>query len=656
MSRVKSFLLAGSFLFLGGCSSHAQEPEPSTSQPESLSQGDVSSDALNDGQIRALTQNSQGSDVASRLDMWLSLVQASTPPSARAYADFLDMTPAWPERAAMLARYQQALATRTSDAELPQLCPREPLTGVQAFVRCATLLPDAASQARRIWRNGADRETDESLILAQYSAALTPDDRWARFQRQIRTRQFTAAGRQIALLPPSKQAGARALVALLSNAADAEVQFVSLPAAVQAEPQIMIARLRQMRRASDLAGAYALWQSGGFAAQKAAPSSDWTTERLGLARAFLVQGSVPQARVLADDTTLGTNATAGLEARFLRGWLDLRFLRNPALAREAFAPLARQTSLITRSRGAYWLGRTYEAEGNRAQAQAAWRQAASMPTTYYGQLALAAMAGQDNTLLPNGSDVPGLSQALARLPVLQSGAISRADLIEAARLLHERGDDDHAREFLMLGYTQVQDAPGQAALARFALSIGSLEPAVFAARRTGRLGTALYPEGWPVLDAAQAEGDALPRGLALGVARQESSFDAHVSSPAKAIGLMQLQSGTAKDVARRAGLSGLDTSIAGLRDPATNLTLGRTYLSQLLARFDNVVPLVLSAYNAGPHRTDQWLASLPLPQPLTQEGMIDWIESLPYEETRSYIQRVEENMALYRVLETNQHG
>ena len=129
-----------------------------------------------------------------------------------------------------------------------------------------------------------------------------------------------------------------------------------------------------------------------------------------------------------------------------------------------------------------------------------------------------------------------------------------------------------------------------------------------------------------------------------------------MSSPAKAIGLMQLQSGTAKDVARRAGLSGLDTSIAGLRDPATNLTLGRTYLSQLLARFDNVVPLVLSAYNAGPHRTDQWLASLPLPQPLTQEGMIDWIESLPYEETRSYIQRVEENMALYRVLETNQHG
>jgi len=650
MLRVKSLLLAGTFLLLGGCSSHAQEPEATAPSSETLGTADTAQDALTPA------VPTRFDNVASRLDMWLALVEASTPPSARAYADFLDITPAWPERGTMVARYQAALATRASDAELPTLCPREPLTNVQAFIRCASLLPDATSQARRIWRNGADRETDSSLILAEYSAALIPDDHWARFQRQLRTRQFSAATRQVPLLAPQKQALASALIALASNAADAEVQFVSLPPSLQSDPQVLLARLRQMRRAGDLAGAYALWQSTGFAAQKAAPSADWTTERLGLARAFLMQGNVPQARSLADDATLAPPITASLEARFLRGWIDLRFLKNPSQAREAFTPLSRQTSLITKSRGYYWLGRAYAAEGDTAQAGSAYRQAAAMPTTYYGQLALAAMAGRDDTLLPGGGDVPGLAQALNNIPALASGPVSRADLVEAARLLHNRGDDDHAREFLMLGYSQVQDAAGQAALARFALSIDSYEPAVFAARRTGRLGSALYPEGWPVLDAAQAEGDALPRGLALGVARQESSFDAHVVSPAKAIGLMQLQTGTARDVARRGGLAGLDTSASGLRDPATNLTLGRTYLAQLLARFGNVVPLVLSAYNAGPHRTDQWLASLPLPQPLTQDGLIDWIESLPYEETRSYIQRVEENMALYRVLETGAHG
>ncbi|WP_438382491.1 lytic transglycosylase domain-containing protein [Asaia sp. BMEF1] len=650
MSRVKSFLLTGSLLLLAGCSSHAQEQESPSTAPDALSQSDSAAETFTTPAIAA------SGDVASRLDQWLALVQATTPPSARAYADFLDQTPSWPERAVMMARYQQALATRTSDAELPQLCPREPLTGVQAFMRCATLLPDAASQARRIWRNGADRETDSSLILAEYSQSLTPEDHWTRFQRQIRTRQFTAAGRQISLLAPQRQPGARALIALQSNAPDAAAQFAALPAAQRAEPQIMIARLRQLRRVPDLESAYALWQEEGFTAQKRAPSSDWTNERLGLARAFLIQGSVPQARALADDTTLPTSATARLEASFLRGWIDLRFQKNPAQSRPAFSELSRQTSLITRSRGFYWLGRSFAAEGNTAQANAAYNQAASMPTTYYGQLALASMGGRDDTLLPDGGDVPGLAAALSRVPALPSGPIARADLIEAARLLHARGDDDHAREFLMLGYSAVQDAPGQAALARFALSVGSLEPAVFAARRTGRLGSALYPEGWPVLDAAQAESDALPHGLALGVARQESSFDAHVSSPARAIGLMQLQTGTAQDVARRAGLSGIDTSASGLRDPSTNLVLGRTYLSQLMTRFNNVVPLVLSAYNAGPHRTDLWLASLPLPQPLTQAGMIDWIESLPYEETRSYIQRVEENMALYRVLENGAHG
>jgi len=652
MSRAKSLLLTGTFLLLGGCSTHAQEPAPPVAEaaaPDETGDGSATSSI-----VPPVT--SAPGDVASRLDSWLALIQPDPGISARAYADFLDITPAWPERSVMLSRYQQALATRTSDSELASLCPREPLIGVQAFMRCATLLPDAANQARRIWRNGADRETDSSLILAEYASSLTPDDHWARFQRQLRTRQFTAAGRQISLLAPSRQGTARVLIALLSNAPDSAAQFASLTDAQRAEPQIMLARLRQLRRYETPDVAFALWQSNGFAVQKHAPSTDWTNERLGLARAFLMQGNVPQARILADDTTLPLSAAPALEARFLRGWIDLRFVKNPAQAREAFSPLTRQTSLITRSRGYYWLGRAYAAEDAQSEANAAWRQAATMPTTFYGQLAQAALSGKSDTLLPDGGDVPGLAQALARVPSLSSGPVSRDDLIEAARLLHERGDDDHAREFLMMGYSQVQDAAGQAALARFSLSIVVLEPAVFAARRTGRLGAALYPEGWPVLDGVQAEGDGLPHGLALAVARQESSFDAHVSSPAKAIGLMQLQTGTARDVARRAGLAGVDTSASGLRDPSTNLTLGRAYLAQLLQRFGNVVPVVLSAYNAGPHRTDQWLASLPLPQPLTQEGMVDWIESLPYEETRSYIQRVEENMALYRVLEVNHRG
>lgn len=116
---------------------------------------------------------------------------------------------------------------------------------------------------------------------------------------------------------------------------------------------------------------------------------------------------------------------------------------------------------------------------------------------------------------------------------------------------------------------------------------------------------------------------------------------------------MQLQTGTAQDVARRAGLIGLDTSISGLRDPQTNLTLGRAYLSQLLDRYNQVLPMALSAYNAGPHRTDQWLQADPPPTIPTQIDLVDWIESLPYEETRSYIERIEESLNLYRLKESS---
>ncbi|GBQ13929.1 lytic transglycosylase domain-containing protein [Swaminathania salitolerans] len=594
--------------------------------------------------------------VSERLDRWLALIQPDRTVTASDYADFLALRPVWPQYGLMKLRYQQALASRTPESALQALCPRETLTVVQAFMRCAPYLRNATAQARRIWRDGADRESDASQILSTYATALTPADHLARFDREIRTRQFTAASRQIALLAPDQRQRAAARLALSARTPDADDKFEALPPSLQEDPDILLARLVQLRRAERLDEAVTLWKNRGFAIQARHPSKNWTGERLRLARTLLMQGAVGPAQDLAGDTTLPNGEAAAAEAHFLSGWIALRFSKRPDLAREAFLPLARQTSLLTKSRGFYWLGRSYAAAGEKARAEDAWREAATMPTTFYGQRALAILAGRKDSLISADGTIPGLVAALDRLPAPASGKVARDDLIEAASQLHARNDDGHARLFLMMAYARTQDIPGQAAIARLALRIGCLEPAVFASRRTGRLGQALYPEGWPVLDGAEAEGDGLPHGLALAVARQESSFNPDAVSGAHAIGLLQLQTGAAHDVARRAGLTGMDTSARGLKDPATNLILGRHYLAQLLARFGNVVPAVLSAYNAGPYRTDQWLETLPLPAPMSEDGLVDWIESLPYEETRSYIQRVEENMALYRVLENGAHG
>ena len=150
----------------------------------------------------------------------------------------------------------------------------------------------------------------------------------------------------------------------------------------------------------------------------------------------------------------------------------------------------------------------------------------------------------------------------------------------------------------------------------------------------------------------------LPDGLALAVMRQESSFDPQIVSPAGAHGLMQVTSGTAHDTARLLGRSGAAGAGDNLSDPAVNMTLGSAYLGGLLTRFGGVVPYAAAAYNAGPHRVDRWLVDDGDPARAAAAGqtadddrqamMIDWIETIPFAETRNYVQRVMENMAIYQ--------
>ncbi|WP_367159997.1 lytic transglycosylase domain-containing protein [Kozakia baliensis] len=640
MSRLKRFSYVG--LLLLSCCSHqagsAPNAEPVASIPVS----------------GASTSNfSENPAISARLANWLRLTQPDPTIPARDYAAFLQEQPAWPGRAVMLARFQHALVTRTDDDELSSLCSLFPLTQAQALLKCADRIADASVQARRLWMNGGISLSDETPFLARFGQAFSLADHWTRFEHLEATHQYTAASHQISRLALSKQALARAFLAYRTTSPEADALFMGLSPTDQRDPALTFARLHHLRRADQLGDALALWNAVGLAAQQSAPSSAWSIERAGLARALLSAGSPQDAIILADDRTLPLTNANRLEAQFLSGWIALRRLHDAQRAEAYFLPLTTQPSLITRSRGYYWIGRAQEAAGQKEAAQASYRQAAAMPTTFYGQMALSALNGDVATLPPQGAPVPHLAEALNALPIVATGTLARPDLAQAAQELVGMQDQDHAREFLMMLYVQTRDVAGQAALAQFSLQLGVPEPAVFATRAAGKKGVALYPQGWPSLSDIREESVGLPESLALAVARQESSFDPHAQSPAQAIGLMQLQTGTAQDVARRAGLIGLDTSISGLRDPQTNLTLGRAYLSQLLDRYNQVLPMALSAYNAGPHRTDQWLQADPPPTIPTQIDLVDWIESLPYEETRSYIERIEESLNLYRLKESS---
>ena len=216
-------------------------------------------------------------------------------------------------------------------------------------------------------------------------------------------------------------------------------------------------------------------------------------------------------------------------------------------------------------------------------------------------------------------------------------------MARAAALLASWGDPRRARPFLLRLDETAPDPAGRALAASFATRLGLPDQAVAIARRAGRDGLMLPDLGWPV--AVEPPSGAVEPAVVLGLMRQESSFDAQAGSPAGARGLMQLMPATAAGVARRLGEPVSPAALTA--DPAYNMRLGTDYLRALLDRFGGVLPLALAGYNAGPSRVAEWLAAHGDPS-LGGIDWIDWIELIPFSETRNYVQRVVENVVIYR--------
>jgi len=309
---------------------------------------------------------------------------------------------------------------------------------------------------------------------------------------------------------------------------------------------------------------------------------------------------------------------------------------------------------ITQGRAHYWLGRTADAWHGDALAE--YRQAAAWPTTYYGQLAARAL-GEDDAALS------------ARILATHDPAWDRShafdfagrELARAAALLVQWGDPRRARAFI-LRMDELAPDPGDHALtARLAIGFGMPDLAVAIARNAGARGTMMPDAGWPL--AVDPPKGVVEPALALGLIRQESNFDVQAASPAGARGLMQLMPATAATVARELGEPANLPALTA--DPDYNMRLGTAYLQGLLLRFSGALPYAIAGYNAGPSRVLDWLASNGDPQGGRAGGraggglaggadtssgpdMIDWIELIPFNETRNYVQRVIENVVIYR--------
>ena len=575
---------------------------------------------------------------------WLDMQAPETTASFTAITAFIDAHPDWPLLTVLRRNAEANAAAPFVDptSPLPQTPPatiiawferNPPLTGAGAWLYTSALAaggdPTAAGVARQAWLELDFDRAVERRFLDQFGDALDTSHHDARLRRLVRARNTAAAARVVPLASPDVAKLARAQLQLMQREPGVDGAIAAVPTHLRDDPGLWFERLRWRRREGHTAGAIEILTDPPVIPDD---PGRWTRERLILARGALNRRDFTTAYTLAAGHGLTEGATFA-DAEFLAGWIQLTFLDNPAVAFGHFRHLLANVRFpISRARGAYWSGRAAQAGGDAAAATDFFRQAAVYPTTFYGQLALTTL----------GRDLPPATPAVAAT----APRILEHPSVAVAVELHDAGAAHHARHFLR---QLVRSADGPAdfrAVAELATALDRPTEALAVAKRAAFHGHDLEPFAFPRLPADAPIDPTLEAPLVHGLVRQESTFDARVVSTAGARGLMQLMPATAQRTARNLGLPyrGPDQL---LEDPAFNVQLGQAYLAEMVARYDGAYILALAAYNAGPSRVDRWLRAYGDPRRPGVDA-INWVESIPFSETRNYVQRVMEAIPYYR--------
>jgi soluble lytic murein transglycosylase len=551
--------------------------------------------------------------------------------------DFIKANPGWPDQNVLEQRFSEALASEPDEAVAAGLCRAHTPVGDKGLLRCAEAYASigdtahATAAARTAWVDDIVKPEDEAAFSARWGKLPTDADQRRRFDR-LETANDAAAQRQVARLDPDDAHLAAARLAFRHGNATALSFLPAVPDRLRSDPMLLLDEARFFRRTHAENAAVALWRDAAASAEAQAPAEmrpAFWAERDILARELMATHQAQNAYAVANDASLSPDQS--VEKDFLAGWIALRGLHEPALARMHFGALAAHShAAISQARAQYWLA---HAAANPADAKAALAAAAVWPLTYYGQKAA----------LESGETADALRTHIVALrdptvPASVAASISASELFRAAGILVGWQDTRRAADF----YTQMIQSPAslaqRALVAEAALHAGLPDVAVLAARLAGRDGGALPQSGWPI--AIRPLPSPVAPALVLGVMRQESSFDPKIVSPAGAHGLMQVMPQTAAQLARTNHIAA-----EPLSDPYVNMRLGSIYLASLITRFSGTL-FALAAYDAGPHRVQQWLDA-DTPDPNNADAMTDWVEAIPFAETRNYVQRVLENEMIY---------
>lgn len=577
----------------------------------------------------------RGDDILTTYAQWRRLRAPSSDASFEQIQRFVSRHPDWPDMNVIRMRAEKLLFVERRKAQSSEwLAQYPPLSGYGKLAAIRLHQVDA-KKVKDAWINGDFDAPDERLILQEFGQHLDVTDHVARVERLLMEDKATIAERQLELVSTNYQKLFRARIALIRMDGGIEGKVNAVPSSLRQDHGYVADRAIWRDKKGLKSGALEMLQA--MEPQSPYAMKLWPM-RAWYVRDYIETRQYKRALSLlerAGDLDGAPNA----DALWLKGWISLVHQKEAGKAYEIFRELYDVVKYpVSRSRGAFWAAKAADKLGRKEEAAQWYKKAATYPTVFYGQLAQQKLNPGQPLQFPSSPAVP---DALIDTYV-------RHELMQTAKKLTAIGEPTLADELITHLSETANDPAAAAALVKACAKAKLPLAQVRALKEAIKQNVLMVKEGWPVLNMKLALPIETP--LAFAISRQESEFNPDAESSAGARGLMQILPSTGKRIAKMMGL-GFDAN--RLFEPEYNVRIGSWYLGHLIDNFKGSYTMAIAGYNAGPARPLKWSREFGRPGE-NLEDTINWIETIPFAETRNYVQRVMENLQVYRAVMTPQ--
>ena len=520
----------------------------------------------------------------------------------------------------------------------------EPLSGYGMLVLGESFIQTGNSEKgitliKRGWITAELSRANMKFLSKKYKKYLNSKDYINRADYLAWENKYWDLKRMIPYLPKDYQLLYTARQILMRNSYGVDLAIKNVPQKLKNDAGLNHDRLKWRRKRGRIDSSLEILFSIKNNKDYLVRPDKWWVERAIMTRALIYKNKYETAYKVASKHSLDKGSEFA-EAEWMSGWIALSFLNDPILAVDHFNNFYQNVSYpISLARGAYWLGKSYEKIGDKRQSEDWYREATKYLTTYYGQLAFLKINPNQNFELEEQANIKDEYRKY----------FNNKELVKITHLLDELNKDKYTKNILrhlandnILSGSEILAAELATNISRYDFAIQVSKLASYKKRFHNTF-------NYPIISVPQyVNSRKIPEtAFILSLIRQESEFDMRANSHVGAQGLMQLMPYTAKLVAKQAKLPYSKSRLTS--DPEYNINLGSHYIAGLILQYDGAYPFATAAYNAGPKRVKHWKKINKNPQK-KQIDFVDWVELIPFKETRNYVQRVMENYNVYRYI------